>query len=98
LAVVAALAIAGALTGCMRYEDAYEEAVYDREPVYCYRSLADVDCYRQPYPRDARRLTNYYGPSPRRLAEPAPAPTIRLDPPPRPVVRPPELDPPPDRA
>lgn len=65
LLVIAAAAL---LAGCTRYETAYEEAVVDHEQVYCYRTLADVDCHRIPFPpdsEDARRLVNYYGPSPR---------------------------------
>ena len=69
------------LTGCGGYETAYERAVYDAEPVYCYRTVADPDCYRAADPASNRRLVNYYGPSPRRAKAPRPA-EIRLEPPP----------------
>lgn len=61
------------LAGCADYELAYEEGVEDYEPIYCYQSLADATCYRRPYARDARRLINYYGPSPRRYDRPKPS-------------------------
>lgn len=79
------------VAGCTSYESAYEEAVYDWEPLYCYQSLADVSCASTPNFRDERRLTSYYGPSPNRYDRPAPPPPARLDPPPavpRPFVRP----------
>jgi hypothetical protein len=69
------------LAGCGGYETAYERAVYDAEPVYCYRTVADPDCYRLADPASNRRLVNYYGPSPGRTEAPRPA-EIRLDPPP----------------
>jgi hypothetical protein len=70
-----------ALAGCSGYESAYERAVYAFEPVYCYGTLAAVDCYRTPDPRADRRLVSYYGPSPRRVKAPAVA-EVRLDAPP----------------
>jgi hypothetical protein len=57
------------LGGC-GYVDAYEEAVYDREPVYCYQSLAAVQCFKEPQHTDRQRLVNYYGPHPSRADEP----------------------------
>lgn len=69
------------LSGCGGYESAYERAVYDAEPVYCYRTIADPSCYRAADPASNRRLVNYYGPSPRRTQAP-PAAEIRLDAPP----------------
>ncbi len=75
---VVALLLAG---GCTSYESAYERAVTDYEPVYCYQSLAGVTCHRRPNHRDAARLVNYYGPAPskyeaseRETAEPAAPP------------------------
>ena len=56
------------LGGC-GYVDAYEEAVYDEEPIYCYQSLANVECYKEPNHRDKRRMVNYYGPQPTRYDE-----------------------------
>lgn len=80
VALLAGLAAGSGLTGC-GYESAYERAVYDAEPVYCYRTLADSDCWRDPDPTADRRLVNYYGPSPRRTEAPMRTP-IRLEPPP----------------
>ncbi len=40
------------------------EAAFVDPPLYCYRSLADADCYALPYPRDRRRLIGHSGPSP----------------------------------
>jgi hypothetical protein len=31
------------------------------EPVYCYRTLAKVDCYDTPRPEYGNRLVNYFG-------------------------------------
>ncbi len=58
------------LAGCTSYESAYERGVYDYEPTYCYQSLAAVTCHREPQPRDARRLVNYYGPAPSKYDPP----------------------------
>ncbi len=69
------------LAGCGGYESAYERAVYDAEPVYCYRTIADPDCYPAADPASNRRLVNHYGPSPRRTRPPRRG-EIRLDPPP----------------
>lgn len=69
------------LAGCGGYQSVYERAVYDAEPVYCYRTIADPDCYRVSDPASNRRLVNHYGPSPLRTKPPRPA-AIRLDPPP----------------
>ena len=51
------------LSGC-GYLDAYEKSVHDMEPVYCYQSLAGVECFNEPNHQDKRRLVNYYGPHP----------------------------------
>lgn len=79
------LAVPAAVLGtaaCTSYEGAYEEAVYDQEPVYCYRSLADVACHRSPDFKDERRLVNYYGPAPSKYKRPKPPPMAELQPPP----------------
>lgn len=70
------------LAACAGDETAYERGVADYEPVYCYASLADAICYRQPYFRDERRLINHYGPTPRSVERPKPPKPARLDPPP----------------
>lgn len=68
-------ASAGLVAGCVSYETDYERAVYDLEPVYCYQSLADVMCGRQPSDRDRRRLVSYFGPAPSKY-EPPPPPRL----------------------
>ena len=80
----AALAVFAILTlsGCTTYESAYERAVYDDEPVYCYQSLGSVDCYRKPYRRDDARLVNYYGPAPSRTPPPKSPKAVEPRPPP----------------
>lgn len=68
----------------------YAEAVYDEPPVYCYRTLGDVDCYKRPLLGAERRLVNYYGPPPGdyEWPEPPPAPRLHAPPPGRPVPDP----------
>ncbi|MBK8210705.1 MAG: hypothetical protein IPK78_12820 [Rhodospirillales bacterium] len=73
-----------ALSGCASYETAYEKAVYEDEPVYCYQSLGAVDCYRRPNRRDDARLVNYYGPGPARTRPSKLPPAPELQPPPAP--------------
>lgn len=70
------------LCACTSYESAYVRSVYNYEPVYCYQSLGTVSCYREPRPRDARRLVNYYGPAPSKYPQPEPAEQRELQPPP----------------
>jgi hypothetical protein len=65
------IALLVALSGC-GYVDAYEEAVYDREPLYCYQSLGTVQCFKEPQHHDERRLVNYFGPHPSRYDPPDP--------------------------
>ncbi|MFP6736168.1 MAG: hypothetical protein VB959_20325 [Rhodospirillales bacterium] len=69
------------LSGC-GFVDSYEEAVYDLDPVYCYQSLAGVQCHAKPNHADKRRLVNYYGPHPSRYEAPAPVPVPELQAPP----------------
>jgi hypothetical protein len=45
------------------------------EPLYCYRTLAQVDCYTQPLDRrETNRIQNYYGPQPGRVVMVVPPP------------------------
>lgn len=66
-----ALVFAVSLSACS-YVDKYEEQVHDWEPTYCYKSLAAVQCHREPKHADSLRLVNYYGPHPSRYDAPAP--------------------------
>lgn len=50
--------------------DKYESQVSGWEPVYCYQSLAAVQCYREPKYADKLRLVNYFGPHPSRYDAP----------------------------
>lgn len=59
------------LGGCS-FVDRYEEQVHGMEPIYCYQSLGGVECLREPYRRDDRRLVNYFGPHPSRTEAPKP--------------------------
>ena len=61
-----------AFLGACGYVNAYEEAVYDWEPTYCYKSIGGIECYREPFHRDERRLVNYFGPHPSRYDKPEP--------------------------
>lgn len=83
----APLAVAAALLmgACTSYVDAYEEAVHDWEPTYCYQSIGGVQCFAKPYHRDEKRLVNYFGPHPSRYDRPEP-------PPPPYLVAPPPVD------
>lgn len=65
------LAFVVSLSACS-YVDEYERQVTDWEPVYCYKSLAATQCYREPKHSDSLRLVNYYGPHPSRYDAPAP--------------------------
>ena len=46
--------------------------VKDDNPVYCYQSLADVQCYGEPKYVDKNRIVNFYGPHPSRFGVPKP--------------------------
>ncbi len=56
------LAAAGLPAGC-------GGDVAPSQAMYCYKTLANVDCYNEPVPQDARRLVGFTGPPP-----PAPVP------------------------
>ncbi|NQU60579.1 MAG: hypothetical protein HQ512_05575 [Rhodospirillales bacterium] len=77
------LGTVGALTllGACGYVDKYEEAVYDMEPTYCYKSIGGVACYKEPYHRDEKRIVNYFGPHPSRFDKPEPAEAAPHSPP-----------------
>jgi hypothetical protein len=72
---VAIVAVAAPLAGCADdWWKADESVAYVPPAVYCYRSLADVDCYAQPFDRDRRRLVGYVGPWPGYGPPPPPPP------------------------
>jgi len=52
-----------------------ETVEFAPEPLYCYKTLAQVDCYAQPLDRrESNRMANYYGPPPGRVVMVAPPP------------------------
>ena len=65
------LLVAAVLDACAQ-KSAYEVAVQNYEPVYCYQSIGGVACYQAPYHRDEKRLVNYFGPAPNKYAKPEP--------------------------
>ena len=69
LMTIVAIGAAGFLSACAQ-KSAYEAAVEEFEPVYCYQSLGGVSCYKKPNFRDERRMVNYYGPAPKRYDRP----------------------------
>ena len=73
-----------ALLGACGYVDAYEKAVSDWEPTYCYKSIGGVECFREPFHRDERRLVNYFGPHPSRYDKPEPPQLALIAAPPSP--------------
>lgn len=76
----AAIPVLAGLAAC-GYVDRYEEGVYDFEPAYCYQSLGEIVCHREPYHRDSKRLVNYFGPHPSRY-DPPEAPEVDAPQPP----------------
>jgi len=67
LAVVLSTAIL--LAACSNMTQ-YERQVENMEPVYCYKSIGSVQCYKEPKHSDSRRLVNFYGPAPRTYDKP----------------------------
>ena len=63
------MAAAGGLTGCGG------DASATPQTAYCYRTLANVDCYTEPVPQDSRRLVGFIGPPPP-PPQPARAPNL----------------------
>lgn len=61
MGTAAAIAIAGAVSGCQPRQSAEEPIVAAAPPIYCYRTLAEPDCFAEPLgPFDANRLIGYY--------------------------------------
>jgi len=76
------VAMAFAAAGCGEKDTPYIAAVRPEPPLYCYQTLAGVNCYAKPDFRDERQLINFYGPPPRDYDRPEPPEPARLDPPP----------------
>lgn len=74
--------VAGALLAACGYVSEYEKGVHGYEATYCYKSLAAVRCFDEPYQRDEKRLVNYYGPAPSRYDRPEAPPPVTLAAPP----------------
>ncbi len=81
LTTLTVIAPAALLAAC-GYVSEYEKGVYDYEPVYCYQSLAEIQCFEKPNHRDEKRLVNYYGPAPSRFDRPEPPAPATLHAPP----------------
>jgi hypothetical protein len=65
---VAAVALAGCTSLLDRYYDGKrvdQFVQFEPEPLYCYRTLGQVDCHASPLqPRSHGRIVSYYGPIP----------------------------------
>ncbi len=70
------------LLGACSYTSDYEKGVFNYEPVYCYQSIGEVQCYKTPNHPDEKRLVNYYGPAPSRYDKPDAPSRPKLAPPP----------------
>lgn len=76
------LAVALFAAGCGSDRTAYERSVAKEEPVYCYQTLAGIDCYKRPDFRDERMMVNFYGPPPADFERPEPPEAAELTAPP----------------
>jgi hypothetical protein len=78
--------------GACSYVDDYEAQVYDKEPLYCYKTIGEIQCYDNPQAHDKRRFVNYYGPHPSRYekSKVTPDPVLSAPPPVDFYVRDPE--------
>jgi len=63
-------AIVGILSGCGSVDTYKETTNHDEKPIYCYQSLAGVECFKKPNHRDKRRIVNFYGPHPTQYVQP----------------------------
>ena len=63
-------AIVGILSGCGSVDVYKETTNHDEKPIYCYQSLAGVECFKKPNHRDKRRIVNFYGPHPSQYVQP----------------------------
>ena len=53
--------VAGTVLGACGYVSEYEKGVYDYEATYCYKSLAAVHCFDEPYHRDDLTIAAHGG-------------------------------------
>jgi hypothetical protein len=65
---LASLIALASLAGCgfagWTDDTAPPQASVTGEPIYCYGTLADPDCYSEPQAGAENRLIGYYGPQP----------------------------------
>jgi hypothetical protein len=54
----------GGIPGISWMEEGAPQMSGTGEPLYCYGTLADPDCYAEPQPGWEGRLIGYYGPKP----------------------------------
>ncbi|MDP6788280.1 MAG: hypothetical protein QF830_04655 [Rhodospirillales bacterium] len=82
ISAILTVIVPAALLAACGYVSEYEKGVHDYEPVYCYQSLAGIQCFDKPNHRDEKRLVNYYGPAPSRFDRPEPPAPATLHAPP----------------
>ncbi|MEE2745944.1 MAG: hypothetical protein VX617_03570 [Pseudomonadota bacterium] len=49
---------------CTQYNPKQVSIIDVEKPIYCYQSLASVECFAKPNDRDKLRIINFYGPRP----------------------------------
>lgn len=77
----AAFSSAVLLAACSNMTE-YERQVESWEPIYCYKSIGAVQCYKEPKHSDSRRLVNFYGPAPENYDKPDEPEVSETQPPP----------------
>lgn len=80
--ILLTIAVLATGLGACGYVSKYESQVHDWEPVYCYRTLAAVECRAQPDRTRDALLVNYYGPDPSRTDPPEKRDAAPSNPPP----------------
>jgi hypothetical protein len=78
---LALLGLAVPLAGCAGFDWLWASEAKS-EPLYCYRYLSDVQCFKTPKHGDERRLVSYQGPAPETYPKPLPPPDPVLAAPP----------------
>jgi hypothetical protein len=64
--IVSMLAMAGTASAFSMCQPKQPEVIAYVDPpaIYCYKTLAEADCYAQPAPGDYNRMIGFYGPPP----------------------------------
>ena len=66
------------LGSCTQYNPKQVSIIDVEKPIYCYQSLAGVECFKKPNDRDKLRIINYYGPRPSENHESKPKAAIKI--------------------